>query len=58
MYCSLIVSQESAQKLIAGNGLEAHFAEVYLFQFAGFLQMAKAGVWNMLSYFIHNTHVL
>lgn len=31
MYCSLIVSHESAQKLIPGNGLEAHFAEVYIF---------------------------
>lgn len=39
------------------TGLKAHFAEVS-FSVAGCLQMAEAGVWNMLSYFIHNTHVL
>lgn len=45
------------RRAIPGHGLEAHFAEVS-FSVAGFLQMAEAGVWNMLSYFIHNTHVL
>lgn len=43
MGCFLAVSHGGTAKEPSQDGLEAHFAEVYLFQFAGFLQMAKAG---------------
>lgn len=51
------LSRKCTRSAIPGHGPKAHFAEVS-FSVAGCLQMAEAGVWNMLSYFIHNTHVL
>lgn len=43
MLLSDCLASKCTKRMISGKGLEEHFAEVYLFQPTGFLQMAKAG---------------